>query len=534
MSITQVYDQNQFCQIITNLAPGQTAEIVIYDSPPPLAQRDIEVRESDHLHRELKIVDFCKLCFEQIKRWFQVLFSSDLPIENATWEVDWTMHGDDILSNIPQGVSHVDIFVGGFDSAQGNQIFTHSDLDKIIPSTSPFYNSSFPNKTYMQKYVELLHANGLKARFSMGGSTAGWCGTCWNALMQPDGVQNCINLLVAYCVKNNFDGIDFDFELWNQLGKKDLRSMKDIASKDSVQAILASKDQDKLNEIVMKFEEQGMLNINDLELLDRIAKELRQQDALTNKEQLALESVVAKLKNKEDQAKDLSIMKEIANKLNGPILNVEDKLALNDIIRKFEWHGILSINDLGLLDRVEKELQQKGVLTVEQQTGLEKIVKNLKDQDALEKNVGKLIGGLQARLPFMDNSLCTNAGFSTWQPHIKNIMDASKSSVTGKPGAQHLNIMSYYDPLTSEEAWVDQWSQWAKSDYGFTPSQISMGMDNVDASAYDIGQSATWAKSRGYSTNYWAWGWDGGNPTKSNDTTNEIWKIYHPTSVYMM
>lgn len=287
-------------------------------------------------------------------------------IENGAWEVDWTMHGDDILANIPEGVNTVNVFVGGFDSKNNFQIDSRSDLDKVIPKNSPFYDPKSPNKTYLQKYVEECHQKGITVKISLGGSSAGWSGNSWDAL-QAKGVPYCANLLANFCKANNLDGVDFDFEEWGQ-----------------------------------------------------------------------------------------------------------------------------------------------------------------PNQTALEQSVGSLIKALKEQNPSLETSLCTNAGFSTWQTHIQNILDASMSD-EGQCGVDRLYIMSYYDPQSSEEQWIGEWAQWLQSKYHFAPSQISVGLDDVDAHAYDIKQFAEWAKSQGYSTCYWAWGWDGGDPTKSNDSTNAIWKIYHST-----
>ena len=286
-------------------------------------------------------------------------------IENGAWEVDWTMHGDDILANIPQGVNTVNVFVGGFDANNNWQIDSRSVMDQKIPSTSPFYDPKNPNATYLQKFVDECHAKGIMVKMSLGGSSAGWCGNTWDAL-KTKGIAACGDEIVDFCKNNQLDGIDFDFEEWDQ-----------------------------------------------------------------------------------------------------------------------------------------------------------------PDQTALEQNVGKLISYVKTQNPSLETSLCTNAGFSTWQGHMKNILDAATQASGGKCPLDRMYIMSYYDPQSSEQAWVGQWAQWLQTEYQFTPAQISVGLDDVDAHAYDIKQFAEWAKSQGYSTCYWAWGWNGGDPTASNQSTNAIWNIYH-------
>ncbi len=283
-------------------------------------------------------------------------------IENGTWEVDWKLYGDQILDNIPQGVNMVNVFVGGFDASNKFQIDSRSDFDKVIPPSSRYYDPKNPKETYLQKFVEECHAKGIAVKMSLGGS-GGWCGNTWDVL-NSQGVQFCADTLVAFCKANHLDGVDFDFEEWNQ-----------------------------------------------------------------------------------------------------------------------------------------------------------------PNQAALEQKVGALIKEVKNQDPSLQTSLCTNAGFATWKEHIQNILDASKDS-SGHCGIDRLYIMSYYDPLQKEESAVGQWAKWLETTYHFSPSQISVGIDNVDSHAYDITEFAKWAKSQGYSTCYWAWAYNG-NPASSNESTNAIWNIYH-------
>lgn len=122
---------------------------------------------------------------------------------------------------------------------------------------------------------------------------------------------------------------------------------------------------------------------------------------------------------------------------------------------------------------------------------------------AQEPLVGSLIRQFKALDPALQASLCTNAG-SSWQTDIKRILDASVDPITGKCPLDRLYIMSYYDSLSSEEAWIDNWAAWAQQNYGLTASQITVGIDDYDAHAYDIGAIAQFAGQRGYSTAHWA------------------------------
>jgi hypothetical protein len=126
--------------------------------------------------------------------------------------------------------------------------------------------------------------------------------------------------------------------------------------------------------------------------------------------------------------------------------------------------------------------------------------------------------------PKFQTSLCSNAGFSTWQGAVKNILDGAMDA-SGNCAVDRLYIMSYYDPLNNEEAWIMQWASWLKDNYHFAPSQITVGLDDTDAHAYDITQFAEWAKEQGFSTSYWAW--NPATPDSSNQSTETIWNVYH-------
>jgi len=121
-----------------------------------------------------------------------------------------------------------------------------------------------------------------------------------------------------------------------------------------------------------------------------------------------------------------------------------------------------------------------------------------------ETLVGNLIRTFKTIDPTLHTSLCTNAGFSSWMPVIQTIFNAAMIA-PNNCAVDRLYIMSYYDPLASEEAWVTQWANWAIQNYGFTPARISVGIDDFDAHAYDPVAFYNWAVSQGYSTVHWAY-----------------------------
>lgn len=145
-----------------------------------------------------------------------------------------------------------------------------------------------------------------------------------------------------------------------------------------------------------------------------------------------------------------------------------------------------------------------------------------KEQEFL---VGRLIKEFKQLDPHLSTSICTNAGFDTWKQIVQNICDGALDS-DGHCMIDRIYIMSYYDPIENEKAWVLQWANWLKEKYNFEPAQVTVGLDRFDASAYSIEEFAKWAYEQGFSTCYWAF-----NPTQAsiaNQDENTIWDIYHP------
>lgn len=123
-----------------------------------------------------------------------------------------------------------------------------------------------------------------------------------------------------------------------------------------------------------------------------------------------------------------------------------------------------------------------------------------------ETLVGTLIKQFKTLDPTLQASLCTNSGFGPhvpWQAAVKNILDAA-TVLSGECLVDRLYIMSYYNPIHKEQAWVDGWATWVIQNYGFTPARVSVGIDDFDAHAYDPEEFAAWAASKGYSTAHWA------------------------------
>lgn len=111
--------------------------------------------------------------------------------------------------------------------------------------------------------------------------------------------------------------------------------------------------------------------------------------------------------------------------------------------------------------------------------------------DAQKTLVGTLIKNLKQINPDLQTSLCTNASFAGWSKGVKTIMDATVDN--GKSMLDRLYVMSYYDPLSSEQGWLTQWANWLKSTYQFDASQLTVGIDDFDAHAYNIADIASWA-----------------------------------------
>jgi hypothetical protein len=125
------------------------------------------------------------------------------------------------------------------------------------------------------------------------------------------------------------------------------------------------------------------------------------------------------------------------------------------------------------------------------------------DQEVL---VGTLIKEFKAIDSNLQTSFCTNAGFGPnfpWQAVVKTVFDAA-TIAPGNCAVDRLYVMSYYDPIESEKTWVTGWANWVIQNYGFTPTRVSVGIDDFDAHAYDPVVFKAWAASQGYSTAHWA------------------------------
>ena len=147
------------------------------------------------------------------------------------------------------------------------------------------------------------------------------------------------------------------------------------------------------------------------------------------------------------------------------------------------------------------------------------------------KLVGRLIKEFKALNPQYQTSLCANAGFGPnypWQKIVETILDAASTEdpITGKKtcAVERLNIMSYYSSIAEEKTWVTGWANWLKERYNFTPSQVTVGLNNTDSHAYDIEEFASWAKAQGYSTCYWCW--DPARQLQSDESTTKIKTAY--------
>ncbi|MGB7977805.1 MAG: glycoside hydrolase family 18 protein [Chlamydiales bacterium] len=147
-----------------------------------------------------------------------------------------------------------------------------------------------------------------------------------------------------------------------------------------------------------------------------------------------------------------------------------------------------------------------------------------------EQAVGQLIAEYKKQDPSFQTSICTNAGFGGqygWEVPLQRIFQAAQESYGGACPIDRLYIMSYTSSLSDEENWITQWANWAKTNYGFEPAQISVGIDPTSG-AYDYDQMAQWAASQGYSSCMWAWD-PGMDPNTENGYAEDIWNRYHPT-----
>lgn len=140
--------------------------------------------------------------------------------------------------------------------------------------------------------------------------------------------------------------------------------------------------------------------------------------------------------------------------------------------------------------------------------------------------VGTLIKEFKKQDPSLQTSLCTNASFAGWSQRVKAIMDATLDGQS--TCLDRLYVMSYYDPMSSETSWLLQWASFLKTTYGMDSSRLTVGIDNFDASAYNIQDMASFASSQGMSTGFWAF--DPSQLAKSNAASNLIKQAYDSSS----
>lgn len=155
-------------------------------------------------------------------------------------------------------------------------------------------------------------------------------------------------------------------------------------------------------------------------------------------------------------------------------------------------------------------------------------------QDRPEQQLlaGRFIREFKALDPNFLTSICTNAGFGPgfpWQGVVKNLLDGASTvdPATGEKtcAVERVYIMSYYNSLSQEQAWVSGWADWLRNEYNFENSQITVGLDDKDAHAYDIKEFAAWAARQGFSTGYWEW--DPARADESNKSARDIEDSYN-------
>jgi len=168
----------------------------------------------------------------------------------------------------------------------------------------------------------------------------------------------------------------------------------------------------------------------------------------------------------------------------------------------------------------------QGMVTFCHQYGLDGVDFDYEEfkSPAQEQLVGELIKNVKAIDSTLQTSLCCNAAFSSWSSTVKTIFDSAMNH--NKCAIDRLYIMSYYQSLDQEMQWISQWHNWLQQNYGYTPAQVTAGIDNFDSVTYDVKQFAEATKKEGYSTSYWAW--NPADPSTSNSKTETIWNVYHP------
>jgi len=126
------------------------------------------------------------------------------------------------------------------------------------------------------------------------------------------------------------------------------------------------------------------------------------------------------------------------------------------------------------------------------------------DRTALQTLCGNLIQLFKQGDASLETSLCVNAGFGPnfpWQAIAANILNGTLSN--GVTALDRVYIMSYYNDIVSEQGWVSGWVGWLSDTYSIPSQRVSVGLDNTDADAYNIGDFAAWAATQQLGTAYW-------------------------------
>lgn len=158
--------------------------------------------------------------------------------------------------------------------------------------------------------------------------------------------------------------------------------------------------------------------------------------------------------------------------------------------------------------------------------------KSKEDRKEQQKLCGQFIKEFKALNPQLSSSLCTNAGFGPyfpWPGVVENIFEGASTidPISGKKASaiDRLYIMSYYDPIENEKKWILGWYDWLKMHYSYEAHQVTVGIDDKDAHAYDIREMAAFAAEHGFSTGYWEF--DPARAADSNNSTHAIEDAYN-------
>jgi hypothetical protein len=153
----------------------------------------------------------------------------------------------------------------------------------------------------------------------------------------------------------------------------------------------------------------------------------------------------------------------------------------------------------------------KALVDICKQTGAEGIDFDDELEDTtIAARAGKLAAAFKAQDPDLQASFCVFGGISDSGPMhaVDKVFLENAKLKDGQSVIDRVYVMTYYDGCTvsENEQFMKGWATWLKSNFQFSPSQISIGVDPNDPNTLPTTGLKSWiefAKENGFSTAIW-------------------------------